>query len=127
MADFPTAREFAEPLNMAVTDQWVAGFNACRELAMLREAAPPGEAVLTSRLDEQQRRILGLMPWQTGPIAHALVKLKLAEIPPKCEEEQAHVMHWLLTMYQRHGERWKDVAETVLAPARPPKKKEPKT
>lgn len=77
----------------------------------------PPTVLLTDIMDEAQRSILRLMPWQTGPIAHALVKLGLAVIPPKCEEEQAYVMHWLLKVYAAHGEHWKRVVENTLSPA----------
>lgn len=38
---FPTAREFAEVLGLAVTEEWIAGFDMARELALMR--APMAE------------------------------------------------------------------------------------
>ncbi len=36
------------------------------------------------------------------------------EIPDKAEDEQAHVIHWILCFYAKHGEAWKDEADKVL-------------
>lgn len=58
---------------------------------------------ITFELDE----ILGLMPWQTGPIAHAL-RQDGEYIPEKCEREQAHVMHWMIGLYLEYGAEWRN-------------------
>lgn len=75
--------------------------------------------LLTENLDDTQRRILGMMPWETGPIAQALRLVERMPIPADPKEEQAVVIHWLLKMYAEHGDRWKRVAEALLAPAFP--------
>ena len=36
------------------------------------------------------------------------------EIARKAEDEQAVVIHWMLTMYEQHGPAWRDAAEKYL-------------
>lgn len=68
-----------------------------------------------AKLDHELDEILGLMPWQTGPIAHAL-RADGEYIPKKCEREQANVMHWMIGLYLEHGSAWRDkVTERLTA------------
>ena len=55
------------------------------------------------------REVLGLMLWNTGPLAH-LHRAAGADIRPKAEEEQAFVLHWLLGLALQHGGGWRKAA-----------------
>ncbi|URF03009.1 hypothetical protein [Cupriavidus campinensis] len=50
--------------------------------------------------------VLGLMLYTTTPIAHAL-RAAGTDIPKRCEEEQAHVLHWLVQLALQHGAEWR--------------------
>lgn len=50
--------------------------------------------------------VLGLMLYTTTPIAHAL-RAAGTDIPKRCEEEQAHVLHWLIQLALQHGTEWR--------------------
>lgn len=91
--------------NEATVDETLAAIAALRaeQLAL----AYPAE--LTPAL----REVLGLMLWTTTPIAHAL-RSGGAEIRPKAEEEQAHVLHWLIQLALRHDEAWRSRAVAKL-------------
>lgn len=58
---------------------------------------------ITPEIDEA----LGMMNFQTGPIAHAL-RADGKDIPKKCEREQAHVLFWFLKAIEAHGENWRE-------------------
>jgi hypothetical protein len=88
-------------------------------------AAAPGETtgattakglIFPRQLTPELGEILGLMPWITGNIAAAL-RAAGAEIPRKCEAEQAFVMHWLTTLALEHGPAWRRVAGDELGRA----------
>lgn len=58
-------------------------------------------------------RILGLVTFQTAPVAHLFRRLGYP-IPRKIELEQAHVFLWLLGKYRDHGDGWgKAVADEI--------------
>ncbi|MNN90192.1 hypothetical protein D3C81_2081000 [compost metagenome] len=46
------------------------------------------------------------MLYTTTPIAHAL-RAAGTDIPKRCEEEQAHVLHWLVQLALQHGAEWR--------------------
>ncbi|MGT2453763.1 hypothetical protein ACU4GI_10880 [Cupriavidus basilensis] len=71
--------------------------------------APAYPAEMTPALQE----VLSLMLWNTGPIAHVL-RTGGAEIRPKAEDEQAHVLHWLIQLALRHDEAWRSRAVAKL-------------
>lgn len=50
--------------------------------------------------------VLGLMLYTTTPIAYAL-RTAGTDIPTRCEEEQAHVLHWLIQLALQHGAEWR--------------------
>lgn len=56
---------------------------------------------ITPELD----RVLGLMLWNTGPMAKAL-RMDGEDIPRKAEREQAHVLHWMIKLALEHGPEW---------------------
>lgn len=56
---------------------------------------------------------LGLMNFETGPIAH-LLRATGDDIPRKCEREQSHVLFWFLKLAVEHGDAWRKVAGQEL-------------
>ena len=62
--------------------------------------------------------VLGMMVFQSGPIAHAFRDAGHA-IPNKCEAEQAFVLHWLIGLALEHGEDWQKRAGETLDGLRP--------
>lgn len=78
-----------------------------RELRAARADAFP--AYLTPAL----RRVLSMMMWETGPIAHAL-RATGEDIARKAEDEQAVVLHWLVGFVLKHGDDWHKHAAVAL-------------
>ncbi|WP_186163401.1 hypothetical protein [Burkholderia gladioli] len=79
-------------------------------------AADAGEAVARAypdALTEDLRHVLGFPNFRCGPYAH-LMRAAGADIQRKAEDEQAHVLHWLVKLVIDHGERWADVAQEEL-------------
>lgn len=64
-------------------------------------------------LNEHTREILGKPNFWCGPIAHAMKKAG-QNIPTNAEDEQAAVIYWLLTIYEKHGVDWRIQAQTEL-------------
>lgn len=83
------------------------------------ENATPATDVLEfpRKLTEDLRDILSMMMWNTGPIAHAL-RSGGADIKTRAEEEQAHVMHWLITLALEHGSAWREKASDRISEIR---------
>ena len=52
-----------------------------------------------------------------APIAHRLVKLGLAKIEARSEDEQAYVLHWLLCLHEKHGATFREEADKILKAA----------
>lgn len=74
----------------------------------------PGEGhFLPSELTPPVRRILGMMLWETGPIAGAL-RAAGEQINNRAEDEQAAVLHWLLGFALEHGMSWEKPAAAAL-------------
>lgn len=65
--------------------------------------------VYPKELNPALREVLGLMCFTTGPIAHAMRDAG-ESIPHKIEDEQAHVLHWLIGLALEHGDGWKAIA-----------------
>lgn len=65
-------------------------------------------------LTDDVKWILGKPNFWCGPIAHQLVRLGLAKIPARAEEEQAYVLHWLLCLHEIHGSSFRVEAEKIL-------------
>ena len=53
--------------------------------------------------------VLGLMNYHTVPIARGL-RAGGQNIKPKCEEEQAYALHWLIQLALQHGSDWRSKA-----------------
>lgn len=99
-----------------------AKFNATSEKVGLRTrlaasaAVAPAKQAASSfpdRLDTDLRAILGLICFQANPLAICL-RAGGAEIPYRAEDEQAHVIHWLLKLWLKHGAGWREAAKAEL-------------
>ena len=64
-------------------------------------------------LTPELRGILGIMIFQSAPIAHQLRRLG-HDIPEKTEAEQAYVLHWFIRLALQHGDRWSYVWEDEM-------------
>jgi len=64
-------------------------------------------------LNEDTKFILGRPNFWCGSIA-PLLRESGYEIPKKAEDEQAYVIHWMLSIYEKHGESWKEKINTYL-------------
>lgn len=83
-------------------------------------APPPPQAHVLAfprELTDDLRDILSMMIWTTGPIAHAL-RAGGVEIKTRAEDEQAHVMHWLITLALEHGSAWREKASDRISEIR---------
>ncbi|WP_298410449.1 hypothetical protein [Janthinobacterium sp.] len=60
--------------------------------------------------------VLGLPNFRTGPIAHVF-RAAGAEIRTKCEDEQAFVLDRFLRLAIKHGDSWREAAETDIKAA----------
>lgn len=69
--------------------------------------------VLPTELTPPVQDVLGLMLWQTTPIAHAL-RAGGFTIERKCEIEQATALHWLLSFALKDGDDWQKTAAVAL-------------
>lgn len=63
--------------------------------------------------DDEVKFILGRPSFVTGPIAHRLRYLG-HDIARKMEEEQAYVLHWMLSIYMNSGTAWRDIVDNTL-------------
>lgn len=70
-------------------------------------------------LNEQTKEILGRPNFSCSPIANGLRRIGQT-IPNKAEEEQAAVIYWMLSMYQKHGDDWRKEAEKALIATKEP-------
>ncbi|MGZ2748349.1 hypothetical protein [Burkholderia stagnalis] len=77
------------------------------------------EAVRTypDELTDTLRHVLGFPNFRCAPYAH-LMRAAGADIKTKAEDEQAHVLHWLVKLVIDHGERWADIADEELTAMR---------
>lgn len=65
-------------------------------------------------LTPELRQVLGLMLWETGPLAHLFRKADGREIPRRAEAEQAFILHWLIGLALEHGPEWRTVAAAEI-------------
>lgn len=71
---------------------------------------------MTSRLlefDDEVRWILGQPIFKHMRIVHIHRQAGI-EISSRMEDEQAHVLFWMLDLYQKHGADWRAAAEAEL-------------
>jgi hypothetical protein len=66
----------------------------------------PGTLPYPTEPTDALLEVLGLMLYTTTPIAHAL-RAAGTDIPKRCEEEQAYVLHWLIQLALQHGAEWR--------------------
>jgi hypothetical protein len=59
------------------------------------------------------REVLGMMVFQLSPLAPAL-RAAGHDIKRKAEDEQAHVLHWLIGIVLEHGDDWRAKAEDEI-------------
>jgi hypothetical protein len=57
------------------------------------------------------REVLGWPNFVCGPFAHLMRAAGVADIKRKAEDEQAHVLHWLIKHVLRDGANWRSAAE----------------
>jgi hypothetical protein len=81
-------------------------------LANIRDANIAAR-VFPAQLTPPLREVLGLMLWQTTPIANAL-RITGQTIDRKAEVEQAHALHWLLGFALQDGDNWQKTAAVAL-------------
>ena len=65
-------------------------------------------------LTDDLREVLGMMNFQTGPMAHAFRDAGRTEIRKKCEDEQAFILDWLIRLVLEHGAGWRRIAGETL-------------
>ena len=83
------------------------------DIIAAREAA---KRSYPKELTAELRDVLGMMNFQTCPIAHGFRDAG-ASIPRKVEEEQAYVMHWLIGHVLASGSDWRKAAAVDLKTA----------
>ncbi len=64
-------------------------------------------------LNEYTKFILGMPAFKCAKFA-AVLRSKGHEIPERCEDEQAHVIHWMYGLYEQHGSDWFDYAKAYV-------------
>lgn len=57
--------------------------------------------------NDDTKWILGQPNFACRPLADYLRGTGV-QIPHRAEDEQAHVMHWMLCQYEEHGARWRE-------------------
>lgn len=65
------------------------------------------DLVFPRELTPELLEVLGMMNFRTGPIARAFRDAGRAEIPRKCADEKAFVLHWLVKRVLEHGADWR--------------------
>ena|SRR5579863_1966413 len=97
------AREFAR-------EGWQAALSSAPVAASVgKPVALPYPIDLTDDL----REVLGWPNFRCGPVAH-LMRAAGADIKRKAEDEQAVVLHWLVTLVLTHGSEWRTVARDEM-------------
>lgn len=59
--------------------------------------------------------ILGKPNFVCGPIAQLMKAAGVAAVRPRSEDEQAHVLLWLLRLYLEHGHAWANTASLEIS------------
>lgn len=70
-------------------------------------------------LNEQTRWILGRPCFAVIRICETLRRMGYT-INRRAEDEQAAAIHWMLCLYEQHGDNWRDEGDKILASAPPP-------
>lgn len=122
--DYDAAVAKVAQLEEALKGAAVIANAAGAEIRSLKQASNSPEAVnaeyspepvraYPEELTPALRRVLGMMLWKTTPIAHAM-RASGQQIPRKCEDEQAAVLHWLTGIVLAHGDDWQKQAAIEL-------------
>jgi hypothetical protein len=85
------------------------------QLAAIRTVLTVAKRIVNP--DDEVRWILGRPCFWCGSIAEAL-RRNGHDIPTKAEDEQASVIHWMLSMYLKHGDKWREFAHHFLVEGR---------
>lgn len=80
-------------------------------------ATPADHNAYPDELTPELREVLGWPNFKCGPFAHLMVAAG-AEIKPKAEDEQAAVLHWLIKLVLKHGDKWNEAATADLSAMR---------
>jgi hypothetical protein len=104
------AAEQIERFKVAIKAANRAYVRIVMETAKTRHAPPPSAV---PALDDEVRWILGRPNFACASIAEGL-RAGGHTIERKAEHEQAAVIHWMLTMYVKHGAEWRGKAENEL-------------
>ncbi|MFD1557044.1 hypothetical protein ACFSHT_15695 [Paraburkholderia silviterrae] len=97
----------ASPTDVIATIAGVTIFGASDAVAAARAALEAGPLpAYPDELTPELREVLGWMCFECAPIAHAMRAAGI-DIKPKAEDEQAHVLHWLVKLVLRHGASWR--------------------
>lgn len=94
----------------------------CRKIVMLVYSELVAAAVFTPLekdkellpFDDDVREMLGWPCFRCRNIAHALRAAGLYECKNKAEDEQATAIHWMLTLYLKHGKAWREEGKAIL-------------
>jgi len=108
--------------------EWIPGSlwgqlssEAASRIRALLAASPANQveetAAYPSEMPPALRQVLSLMLWHTGPVAHVL-RAGGADIKTRAEDEQAHVLHWLIQLALEHGDAWRDRASERVSEIR---------
>ncbi|MDN7851368.1 Lar family restriction alleviation protein [Burkholderia seminalis] len=109
-----------DSLHPEYQDAFRSAVNAWNRRTPLGQPAPAPAAVITEAsraypdgLTDTLRHVLSFPNFRCAPYAH-LMRDSGADIDSRAEDEQAHVLHWLVKLVLDHGDRWTDVAEVDL-------------
>lgn len=84
-----------------------------KEKAVVEQPVLPEPAPDFPEMNEDLLLILGKICFQCAPIARVL-RLGGMEIKTRAENEQAHVIHWLLKYYLKDPVKWMELAGDEL-------------
>lgn len=70
-------------------------------------------------LNDETRWILGRPNFACASLAECLRRMG-HEVKHKAEDEQAAAIHWMLGLYEVHGDNWRAVADRLLREASRP-------
>lgn len=72
------------------------------------------QTLIIPSLNPELEWILGRPCFAVANMAWRLGELGLYDVKRKAESEQAAAIHFMLTMYAKHGDGWREKAEVVL-------------
>lgn len=92
---------------------------ACLKLvAAIRSAFPPAQPTQLP-WNEQTEDIFGRLCFECRDYARLLEALKLYPEKRKAEHEQAIVIHFMVNLYLKHGDNWRNEGAKILFPSAP--------